>query len=165
MRILAVVIIVLFSSMRVIADEHSVNFDAGRDFSKLKTFTFRLTRCDSTLPELNNPLYMRNLGDVIRTALLAKGMKEVATGADLVVDYRYDGLGLSGTDQPGRYPGEGRKGTLYVQGTLTIDMFDREQNKLVWEGIYRDLEDTASRLARRYHVDAKTLLSEFPPKK
>jgi len=163
--VVVVVVILLFSSALVIADEHSVNFDAGRDFSKLKTFTFRQTRCDSNLPELNNSLYIRNLGEIIRTELVAKGMKEVPNGADLLIDYKFDGLGLSGADQPGRYPGQGRKGTLYVQGTLTIDMFDRQQSKLVWEGIYRELEDTASRLARRYRVDAKSLLSEFPPKK
>ena len=166
MRRIQAVIIVLLASTLLIADEHSVNFDAGADFSKLKSFAFRQTRCDSTLPELNNSLYLKNFRGLISASLMAKGMKEEsADHADILVDFRFDGLESSSPGKAGTRIGEGRPGEVYVQGTLTIELFTRERNLLVWEGIYRDREENAARLARHYQTDAKALLSQYPPKK
>lgn len=166
MRTIQAVILLLLGSILLFADEHSVNFDAGTDFSKLQSFAFRQAKCNSTLPELNNPLYMKNLRSIISASLMSKGLKEVtADRADVLVDVRFDGLESSSPGTVGNRPGEGHPGMVYVQGTLNIELFTRERNLLVWEGIYRDREDTASRLARRYHDDAKALLLQYPPKK
>ena len=166
MRTLLAVILLLLSSTLLFADEHSVNFDAGTDFSKLKSFAFRLAKCDSTLPEINSSLYMKNLLGIIGASLVAKGLKEEsADHADVLVDVRFDGLESSSPGTVGNRPGEGHPGMVYVQGTLNIELFSREQKLLVWEGIYREREDNASRLARRYHEDAKALLLQYPPKK
>ena len=165
-RTVQAVILLLLGSTLLIADEHSVNFDASTDFSQLRSFAFRQTKCDSTLPELNNPLYMKNLRTIIGASLMAKGLKEEAADrADVLVDVRFDGLESSSPGTTGTRPGEGRPGMVYVQGTLNIELFSREQKLLVWEGIYRDREDNASQLARRYPEDAKVLLMQYPPKK
>jgi uncharacterized protein DUF4136 len=166
MRTVRAAIIVVLASTLLLADEHSVNFDAGTDFSKIKSYAFRQTRCDSTLPELNNSLYLKNLRGIIGTSLIAKGMtEETADHADVLIDFRFDGLESSSPGKAGSRLGEGRPGTVYAQGTLNIELFTRERNLLVWEGIYRDTEDNASRLARRYQTDAKALLMQYPPKK
>ena len=166
MRIVPAFIIVLLGSTLLIADEHSVNFDAGTDFSKLKSFAFRQAKCESTLPELNNSLYLKNFRGVISASLIAKGMKEdAADRADILIDIRFDGMALSEAERVGSRLEPGHLGSLYVQGTLNIDLFARERNLLVWEGIYRDREDNASRLARQYKNDAKSLLLQYPPKK
>src|SRR5262245_16907409 len=137
MRPVNAVIVMLLASTLLIADEHSVNFDSGTDFSKIKSFAFRQTRCDSTLPELNNSLYLKNLRRIINTSLLAKKMKEeTADHADILVDFRFDGLESSSPGQAGTRIGEGHPGEVYSQGTLTIEFFTRERNLLVWEGIY-----------------------------
>ncbi len=166
MRIILAVIILLLCSTLLIADEHSVNFDAGTDFSKLKSFAFRNSRCDSTLPELNNSLYLKNFRGIIRASLIAKGLKEEAAGqADILIDFRFDGMELSEAERVGSRMEPGHVGSLYTQGTLNIDLFAREKNLLVWEGIYRDREDNPSRLARQYKNDAASLLLQYPPKK
>jgi len=166
MRLIHAVIIMLLSSTLLIADEHSVNFDSAVDFSKLKSFAFRNAKCSSTLPELNNSLYQKNLRGVIAASLIAKGMKEDATDrADILIDFRFDGMELNEAERVGSRLEPGHLGSLYVQGTLNIDLFARERNLLVWEGIYRDREDNASRLARKYKDDARSLLLQFPPKK
>ena len=166
MRFVHALPILLLASTLLIADEHSVNFDASTDFSKLKTFAFRQTKCDSTLPELNNSLYLKNFRGLISASLTAKGLKEEAADhADILVDFRFDGLESSSPGKAGARIGEGRPGEVYVQGTLNIELFTRERNLLVWEGIYRDREENASRLARNYPADAKELLSQYPPRK
>src|SRR3954469_1159772 len=113
MRTLATIIIVLLCSAWLIADEHSVNFDATMDFSRIKSFAFRQARCNSTLPELNNPLYLKNLRGVIGASLIAKGMKEeAAERADMFVDFRFDGMESSSPGKTGSRPGESQPGTV-----------------------------------------------------
>ena len=165
MSVVHSVIILILSAQLLFSDEHSVNSDANTDFAIFKTFAFRQVQCDSTLPDLNNSLYMKNLTEVLRTTLSAKGLKEATANADLLVDFRIDGMELSAAGKPGRTPSEAVQGTRYAQGTLTVDLFAREKNALVWEGIYRDREDTASGLARGFPADARMLLAQYPPKK
>ena len=97
--LLALFVAACFSG-EVFADEHSIVFDDHTDFLKLRTFAIRDGKCDSTQPELNNPLYLKKIADTIRTALAAKGMKETKDQPDLFVDYRVVGTELSTADRP-----------------------------------------------------------------
>src|SRR5262245_1663805 len=113
MRTATTILILLLCSALLIADEHSVNFDASTDFSKIKSFAFRQARCNSTLPELNNSLYLKNLRGIISDSLVAKGMKEEAADhADILVDFRFDGMESSRPAQVGNRPGEGHPGSV-----------------------------------------------------
>lgn len=161
-RTLLVLLIVACLSGVVFADEHSIVFDEHADFSRFTTFTIRDGKCDSTRPELNNPLYLKKLAETIRVALTAKGMKETADHPDIFVDYRVVGTEVSTADRPSERL---RGGVLYAQGTVTVDLIRREPKLLVWEGIYHDDEDNGSRLAQSLPSDVKKLLSKYPPKK
>jgi hypothetical protein len=148
-----------------VADDHYVESDKNFDFSKLKTFQLRPGMIDSGRQELNNSLVLGKISDAVRSELSARGLKEeAADNADILVDVRFDGMESSSAGKPGSRPAEGHPGTVYVQGTLNIELFAREKKLLVWEGTYRDREDNASRLARRYPADAKALLPQYPPK-
>ena len=159
--LLFLVILALWSAL-LVADEHSVTFDEHTDFAKLRTFAIRNVKCDSTRPELNNPLYFKKIADTIRTALTAKGLKEIADRPDLFVDYHIYGTELSTADQPSRRL---RGGYLYAEGSVTVDLVRREPSLLVWEGIFRDTEDNGSKLAQKLPKDVKKLLAKYPPKK
>jgi hypothetical protein len=161
-RTLLVFLIVASISGALLANEHSVTFDDRFDFSKLRTFAIREAKCDSTRPELNNPLYMKKLADAIRASLSAKGMKETADQPDMFVDYRIDGTELSTADRPSERL---RGGVLYAQGTVTVNLFSREPRLLVWEGIYRGNESNGSKLAQGLPSEVQKLLSKYPPKK
>jgi hypothetical protein len=159
--LLALFVVAIFASA-VIADEHSIVFDEHADFSRLTTFEIRDGKCDSTRPELNNPLYLKKIAETIRVALTAKGMKETADHPDIFVDYRVVGTEVSTIDRPSeRLHG----GVLYVQGTVTVDLVRRDPRLLIWEGIYHDDESNGSKLAQSLPSDVKKLLSKYPPKK
>ena len=98
-RTLLTLFAVTLCSGVMFADEHSIVFDDHTDFSKLKTFAIRDGKCDSTRPELNNPLYLKKLAEAIRAALAAKGMKETADQPDIFVDYRIVGTEVSTADR------------------------------------------------------------------
>jgi hypothetical protein len=144
------------------ADEHSVVFDDHTEFSKLKTFAIRDGKCDSTRPELNNPLYLKRLAETIRAALTAKGMRETAGQPDIFVDYRVVGTEVSTADRPSERL---RGGVLFAQGTVTVDLVRRDPKLLVWEGIYHDDESNGSKLAQSLASDIRKLLAKYPPKK
>ena len=162
MRALLLLFVIVMSSAVLVADEHSITFDEHTEFAKLRTFTIRNGKCDSTRPELNNPLYLKKIADTIRNALTARGLKEIADRPDLFVDYRISGTELSTADQPSQRL---RGGDLYVEGTVTLDLVRREPSLLVWEGIFHDTEDNGSKLAQKFPKDVKKLLSKYPPKK
>jgi uncharacterized protein DUF4136 len=159
--LLSLFVVTLFFGV-VFADEHSIVFDNHTEFSKLKTFAIRDGKCDSTRPELNNPLYLKKLAETIRTALTAKGMKETADNPDIFVDYRIVGTEVSTADRPSE---RRRGGVLYAQGSLTLDLVRRDPKLLVWEGIYHDDESNGSKLAQSLPSDIRKLLSKYPPKK
>jgi hypothetical protein len=161
-RTLLILFFLAISSATLVADDHSVTFDEHTDFSKLRTFAIRNVKCDSTRPELNNPLYFKKIADTIRTALTAKGLKEISDRPYLFVDYHIYGTELSTTDQPSRRL---RGGYLYAEGSVTVDLVRREPSLLVWEGIFRDTEDNGSKLAQKLPKDVKKLLAKYPPKK
>jgi hypothetical protein len=162
LRTLPALFVVLFMSAAVFSDEHSIVFDEHADFSRLTTFDIRDGKCDSTRPELNNPLYMKKLAEIIRVALTAKGMTETADHPDIFVDYRVVGTEVSTADRPSeRLHG----GVLYAQGTVTLDLVRRDPKLLIWEGIYHDDESNGSKLAQSLPSDVKKLLSKYPPKK
>jgi len=161
-RALLILIIVAMLSAVLVADEHSITFDEHTDFAKLRTFAIRNGKCDSTRPELNNPLYMKKLADTIRTVLNANGLKETADGPDLFVDYRISGTEVSTADEPNRRL---RGGDLYVEGTVTVDLVRREPSLLVWEGIFHENEINGSKFAQQLPADVKKLLTKYPPKK
>jgi len=162
LRTLWVLFVVLVLASVVFADEHSIVFDEHTDFSRLTTFAIRDGKCDSSRPELNNPLYLKKLAETIRAALTDKGMKETSDQPDIFVDYRIAGTEVSTVDQPSE---RRRGGVLYAQGTVTVDVVRSNPRLLVWEGIYHDDESNGSKLAQSLPLDIKKLLSKYPPKK
>jgi hypothetical protein len=158
----------LFLSPSLFADDHDVDFNEQTDFSKFKTFTINETQITARQPELNSPLVRNKITDTIRAQLVAKGLKEVQNRADIVVNYR---LGATDRREVERFPA-GRRGRLtrletfrFTEGTLVIDLRDRDAREMVWRGIYRDDESNRSKLASKLPDDVKKLFSEYPPKK
>jgi hypothetical protein len=46
---------------------------------------------------------------------------------------------------------------------LVVDM--NQAGLLIWRGVYRDNEKNSSKFTEKLPGDAKTLLSQYPPKK
>jgi len=177
MRHTALIVSLFLCSAILSADDRHVEFDTHTDFSKIKTFTIHQATIDSQRPELNNSLFAARLGDAIRDALKSKGMKETEDNPDIFVDYTVAGKDYSIVQNnpdvqiPG---GLGQRGTLirgsgpqsvrFSEGTLLIDLTTREGGRLVWRGVYTEQESNGSKLAQKLPADAKSIVSEYPPK-
>jgi len=155
-------------SPSLFADDRDVDFNEQTEFSKFKTFAINETQITARQPELNSPLVRNKITDAIRTQLVAKGLTEVPSRADLVINYR---LGATDRREVERFPA-GRRGRLtrvetfrFTERTLVIDLRDRDSREMVWRDIYRDDENNRSKLAGKLPEDVKKLFSEYPPKK
>ena len=152
------------------ADDRSVTFEKGVDFSKFKTFLIRETTVASSRPELNNPLFGSAIGDAIRVTLKAKGLIERRDTADLVVQSSVTGIDYSiGTagranPQPLGRPSRGFAPVAFTEGTVVVDLMNGDPAKLVWHGVFRRSQDSAPKLAKRLPEEAGKLLKDYPPK-
>lgn len=76
--------VLLFSSV-LVAGDHVVDYDRTVDFSGIRTFAFRNSRVGMDRPEIRNSLVTDRATGAIRSALLARGLREVEQGADILV--------------------------------------------------------------------------------
>ena len=114
----------------------------------------------SRTAEINNQLLLTKIQEAIRSGLSAKGLKETPDRPDLVVTFSLAEQGQRGV------VGRGIRNARVIntrEGTLVIDM--TSGSSLVWHAIYTDSEGDAAKLAKKLPADAKTLISEYPPKK
>lgn len=173
MRVTAVVVGVALGSALLLADDRSVTFDRRVDFSTFKTFMLHETKVTSSRPELNNTLFVKQIGEAIRVELTAKGLKETTDTADIVVDSSITGVDYSigPFGRPNAIgPARGRSTVRsdpvsFTEGTLVIDLTKGDPRTSVWHGVYRRERDSAKNLAQKFPGYAKKLLSEYPPKK
>jgi len=150
------------------ADQHSVDSDPAADFTQFHSFAIRQGNLASRRPELSGPLVRQRIEEAIRSDLTAKGLHVDEQGPDLIVNYR---LGAADrreieTTRVGRF-GRGVRQTVtkFTEGTLVIDLVQREDRTLVWRGIYTDEESDAAKLSKKLTDDIKKLFQEYPPKK
>jgi hypothetical protein len=101
----------------------------------------------------SNPFFEERLHVAIERELEARGLRQVASGASLIVHHHAtvrDHVEVYEADRAAGYGtpeyGEGTQVVQYEEGTLLIDIADARSNDLVWRGwaqfdIGRALED------------------------
>jgi len=160
--------VLVAATVAVAADESSVQFDPTADYSVFRTFGFRTQRVDSRREELDNPLFVKKLVTAIRQSLIAKGLTESGGQPDLLLDFTVTGQEF-GDAQRSLIRGVGPGGPVRVtrpiritEGTLVIDIIRRTDGEPIWRGVYRDDEETGSKLVARLPEDARKLVRQYP---
>ncbi|MEM6674070.1 MAG: DUF4136 domain-containing protein [Planctomycetota bacterium] len=123
------------------------DFDPAANFASYRTFAFLEPEPVVARPANFNPLIPPRIIDAARRELTAKGLSEASdtSQADLILSFtvgsrdRIDVIDTGPYYGPGPYgwgaPYYGGTETIqYTEGTLSIDMFDRERKVPVWHG-------------------------------
>ena len=147
----------------------NTDYDKGTDFSKFKTFSQKPPPAGSRTLKGYSEIAGRHINSAIAANLEAKGFRMAPEGAegDLIVAFSIDGqprqdVQWTGGGYGGWY---GQSYTVnYVEGTLTIDLFDTEKHQLVWHG-YGQTNIYGSQTDNYGKVDeaVEQILKEFPP--
>jgi hypothetical protein len=175
MRTLALLVALLLVSPVLVAADHVVDYDRTVDFSGIKSFAFRNARVGIDRPEIRNSLVTDRATGIIRSALLARGLREVeqGTGADILVDWTLTGQGMF-VNQWGRAVptgmghnggGQGAATESFIEAMLVVDMTDRNSGLLIWRGVLRDKQRDVARIAQRLPDYAGKLVAGYPGKK
>jgi hypothetical protein len=174
--ILAILAVLAVLSAPVLPADFIVDRDQRVDFSAQRTFAIRRTVIQSERPELNSELVRDQITATVRAALLARGLKESAQDADLIVDWMAGGqrFGINEwrnaiplDDVPGGRglpPGSPWRNLpeAFVDGMLAVDLSMRSSDLLVWRGVYRNREKSSGNLAHQLPTYAMKLLASYP---
>ena len=165
MRAKVLIIAVLFFAVTLSADDRTVLFDKGVDFSALKTFAVHDLKIDSIRPEIKNTLVAAQVTDAIRQVLTAKGLKEATDHPDFFIDASVTTRPVGRGGRPTARSGQGFAPGAFFEGTLIIDLVAGNPGKAVWHGVYRRPQGSAQKIAEKLPDDAKKLFGDYPPKK
>lgn len=163
MRVRVTVIMVLAALCGVAAlaaRDKRIEVDAETDFTIFRSFALRPGTASTRSPEVGNSLTLKRVEHVIRQRLATVGLNEPADRQDLIVTFSVTEGAQRGA------PPRGQRGAVKLSAaTLIIDMTSTSTGRLVWRGIYSDTTDAPATTADRLAPNARSLVSEFPPKK
>jgi hypothetical protein len=155
--------------------EVKTDYDRTAEFSRYKTYSWGKIHSQ-------DPLWGDRIKAAVASALAAKGWTEVESGGDVSImamemteDHRtlntyYDNFGGGwGWRRWGGGFGNGF-GTsttteeTYKVGTLVVDLFDTNTQKLIWRGAASDtLSDKSDKNIKKLNSDVQKMFDHFPP--
>jgi hypothetical protein len=160
----------------------SQDYDQQADFAVFKTYAWKQDPAAVKDDEAElSPLVAARIRNAIATELEAKGISYSDTSADFLVDYNLKveskisssnvqtsiGFGTGG------YRSFGAVGISsapdirqYDEGTLYIDFYASDNNKLVWRGISSqaiDKHEDPDKLTEQINLNVQKILEQYPP--
>ena len=153
------------SSVRVRTD-----FDRDADFSMYRTYSW-LPRKDTGNRMMRSDLVRKHVVAGVDRELAAAGLTRVGRErADLLVNYyigarnRVDVTHYGYRYGPwGRYGPGGVSVRRYKEGSLVLDLVDRESKKLVWRGWASSVLRGRENIAEDINRSVKELMKRYPP--
>jgi hypothetical protein len=156
--------LILLLAVVVRADRVTTDRDHTVNFAKYKTFMW-IHAADT-----NEPFMQQRIMNSVNTQLKIRGLRQVSEGADLAV-----GANLA-TEEKNTWEtyysgsdwgwGGGWATTevkTYEVGTLTVDLFDAESHKMVWQGVGVDkISSKPEHEAKDYYKQIEKMFKEFP---
>lgn len=157
----------------------STDYDPQADFARYHTYAWLPEEPGPTgSPRLDSPLLHERIRKAVDRALEAKGFQRTENPDFLV---RFDLTSQRKLDvdtyNAGFYRGYGYWMSLpqteireYEEGSLVIDVIDREEKKVVWRGIGQrrlrssGTDEDPEELQKRADAVAAAVLADFPPK-
>ena len=149
------------------AQKVTVEFDQGADFSRYKTFSIRDGQLNSRNPALNNDLVKQRIESDLEKNLIARGLTRADDRADLNVRYHFGSARKTELESyPAGWRGWGTRVVRvpYSEGTLVIDLRDRESRSLVWRGIASEEQHDANKIEGKLDKMVEKALKKYPPK-
>jgi hypothetical protein len=151
------------------------DWDESYDFSSLSTYAWMEQGLEGGVSQI----MLRRMYAAVDDDLAAKGFgkKDIYT-ADVLFAYhtgtqdrqQYDTYGYGAGGWWGGYWGGGMTTTsvrTYTEGTLILDVVDRESNELVWRGSASktiDQMDSPEQRVKTIQDAVSSLLKDFPPR-
>lgn len=159
----------LLFAASVFGQQVKTDYDRGTDFAQYKTYSWERV-------QTQDPLWVARIKSAVNTELAAKGWTETPSGGSVAVnavemtkdqqtlDTFYNGFG-GGRRWGGGFGDATTTVDTYKVGTLVVDLFDANSNKLIWRGSASDtLSDKSDKNIKNLDKGVKKMFDRFPPK-
>jgi Domain of unknown function (DUF4136) len=164
LKISAMLGLVLLLAVVARADKVTSDYDHTVNFANYKTYMWIHE------PDSDEPFMKQRIADAVNTQLRVRGMRLVSEGADLAV-----GANLateekhtwetyySGSDWGWGGGWATTEMRTYEVGTLTVDLFDAESHKIIWQGVGVDkISSKPEKETKDYYKQIGKMFKEFP---
>ena len=165
--VFATVSIVLLLATAAIADVKT-DYDRSADFNRYKTYSWEKV-------QTTDPLWVDRIKEAVDSQLAAKGWTRVDSGGEVSIiaiemtrnqqtlNTFYDGFGR-GWRWGGGFGNATTTVDTYKVGTLVVDLFDANTQKLIWRGSSSDtLSDKSDKNITTLDKDVQKMFDHFPP--
>jgi hypothetical protein len=158
---------VLFLAASLFASDVKTDYDRSANFNQYKTYSWDKV-------QTKDPLWVDRIKNAVDAALAAKGWTQVASGGDVylrateitqneqILNTFYDDFGRGR-----RFGGFGNATTTtenYQVGSLVVDMFDTQTEKLIWRGSSSDtLSSKPDKNIKNLDKGVQKMFKHFPP--
>ncbi len=149
-KILGLVVVLGLAASPAFAQKVVLDYAHDFDFRSIKTYHY----VDTAETNIRDSLMADRVVSAIKEALGARGLSEVQENPDLLVTYHYSAqdnqvfstttMGMGGAGMGagwGRWGAGGMgmatsttRASTYTEGTLVIDAYEPEEQKLLWRG-------------------------------
>jgi hypothetical protein len=156
--------ILFLTAITVRADKITTDYDHSVNFSKYKTFMW------INESQIDEPFMKDRIMGSINAQLINRGLRQVSDGASLAI-----GANLateekhvwetyySGSDWGWGSGWSTTEERTYQVGTLTVDLFDTQTKKLVWQGVAIDtLSRKPEHRTKDYAKGVEKMFRDFP---
>jgi hypothetical protein len=146
------------------ADKVTSDYDHTVNFAQYKTFIWIHE------PETGDPFMAQRIMNSVNTQLQLRGMRQVSEGADLAVGANLASeekhtweTYYSGSDWGWGGGWATTEVRTYEVGTLTVDLFDAESHKVIWQGVGIDKIDAKpEKETKDYRKQIEKMFRGFP---
>jgi hypothetical protein len=165
--VIATVSIVLLLATAAIAGVKT-DYDRSADFKGYKTYAWEKV-------QTTDPLWVDRIKEAVDSQLAAKGWTRVESGGQVSIiaiemtrnqrtlNTFYDGFGR-GWRWGGGFGNATTTVDTYKVGTLVVDLFDANTQKLIWRGSSSDtLSDKSDKNIKNLDKDIQKMFDHFPP--
>jgi hypothetical protein len=165
--VFATVSIVLLLATAAVADVKT-DYDRNADFSRYKTYSWEKV-------QTADPLWVDRIKEAVDAQLAMKGWTRVESGGQVAIiaiemnrnqrtlNTFYDNFGR-GCRWGGGFGNATTTVDTYKVGTLVVDLFDANTEKLIWRGSSSDtLSDKSDKNIKNLDKDVQKMFDHFPP--
>ena len=151
------------SSVHVVTD-----WDRDTNFSGYRSFEFAPSPAEKKGPTPGNRAFLdKRIKRAVEAELTAKGFVLRESGrADLLVVYYLKLQDVVNVYTYGHYPrrwGGAASVHRYKEGTLVLDLVDRNLDEVVWRGWGEGIRADVQRSEEKIHKAVAKILKKFPP--
>ncbi|MCK4549685.1 MAG: DUF4136 domain-containing protein [Candidatus Krumholzibacteria bacterium] len=141
------------------------DYNRETDFSKYKTYRWiPHVKGTEDNPLMNDPLIEGHVKNAVNTEMAKKGFTKIEEGhPDCLLAYYFTARNRVDVTHHYGYWYPHTNVYQYKEGTLILDIVDREDKQLIWRGWATGVLEDRSRINDQINYSVQKLLKKYPP--